>query len=221
MSARVFNPVVMSEMRRMLRGAGAVPESGVQSPTAVAAVGTLHRPDGAAIVRVRRALFGPVDHEDTRRFVDQELASQQARDAERWGFDFVRERERNSGPGTKRYIWEKVTPEDKVPESYALRGMKYLSKCAIHGEVVAATSAPATTSTKQTRISGKLPPVQYMSASYAGNMNWNLKGVGWGGTCKASRCLFSGVTKRRCSRTVLHFMNLMMKTSFFAQDDNR
>lgn len=151
MSARVFNPVNMSEMRRMLRGAGGVPESGVQSPTAV---GTLRRPDGAAIARVRRTLFGPVDHEDMRRFVDQELATQQARDAERWGFDFVNERERSVGPGTKRYVWEKVMPEDKVPEPYALRGMEYLSKCAIHGEVVAATSVPATASTKQTTMTG-------------------------------------------------------------------
>jgi hypothetical protein len=157
MSARVFNPAVMSE--RMVRGAGAVPESGVQAPIAVAAVGALHRPDGEAVARVRRALFGPVDHEDTRRFVDEQLALQQAQDAERWGFDFVLERERNSGSGTKRFVWEKVTPEEKIPEPYALRGMEYLSKCAIHGEVVAATSVPAT-STKQTRISGKLPSVQ-------------------------------------------------------------
>lgn len=154
MTARVFNPVIMSEMQRMLRGAGgsggvAFPESVGQSPAAVA---SLHRPDGPAVARVRRVLFGPVDHEDTRRFVDRELALQQERDSERWGFDFMLERERTSGPGTKRYVWQKVISNEKIPEPYALRGMQYLSKSAVSShddptpgttalEVMAATSS--------------------------------------------------------------------------------
>lgn len=171
MTARIFTPV-MSEMQRMLRGAGGsgsvvFPESVGQSPAAFA---SQHRPDGSAVARVRRVLFGPVDHDDTRRFVDRELALQKERDSERWGFDFVRERERTSGPGTTRYIWQRVTRDEKIPEPYALRGMKYLGKRAVSSdddpkpgttalEVEAATSARATTvtasNTKQTVISGK------------------------------------------------------------------
>jgi hypothetical protein len=169
MTARVFTPVIMSELQNMLRGAGgsggvAFPESVGQTPAAAA---SRRRPDGSEVVRVRRVLFGPVDHEDTRRFVDRELALQQERDSERWGFDFVLERERTSGPGTKRYVWQKVTPNEKIPEPYALRGMQYLSRCAVSSddptpattalEVMAATSSAATVSsnTKQTLISGK------------------------------------------------------------------
>ncbi|XP_023719362.1 uncharacterized protein LOC111870937 [Cryptotermes secundus] len=163
MSARVFNPVVMSEMKRMLcagsaSGAVAFPETVDQSPALVA---TRRRPDGAAVARVRRVLFEPVDHEDTRQFVENELALQQERDSERWGFDFLHEKERSSGPGSKRYVWEKVTPHEKIPEPYALRGMEYLGKCAIDGDdapaPAAATtvvaSAETTKTTKQTSIS--------------------------------------------------------------------
>jgi len=167
MTARTFTPV-MSEMQRMLRGAGGsggvvFPESVGQSPAAFA---SLHRPNGSAVARVRKVLFGPVDHDDTRRFVDRELALQQERDSERWGFDFVRERERTSGPGTTRYIWQRVTSDENIPEPYALRGMNYLGKHAVSSdddpkpattalEVVAATSAAAATETniKQTLIS--------------------------------------------------------------------
>jgi len=167
MTARIFTPV-MSEMQRMLRGAGGsggvvYPESVGQSPAAFA---SLHRPDGSAVARVRRVLFGPVDHEDTRRFVDTELALQKERDSDRWGFDFVLERERTSGPGTTRYIWQRVQSDEKIPEPYALRGMKYLGKRAVSSdddpkpattaqEVEAATSVASATNTKQTLISGK------------------------------------------------------------------
>jgi hypothetical protein len=162
----------MSEMQRMLRagggsGAVALPESVDQAPAVVA---TLHRPDGAAVARVRRILFEPVDHEDTRQFVEHELALQQERDSERWGFDFLHEKERSSGPGSKRYVWEKVTPQEKIPEPYALRGMEYLSKCAVDGDDAPAPAAATTVAsgettkkTKQTSISGTelIPLLQF------------------------------------------------------------
>jgi hypothetical protein len=160
----------MSEMLRAGGGSGAValPESVDQAPAVVA---ILQRPDGAAVARVRRVLFGPVDHEHTRQFVEHELDLQRERDSERWGFDFQHEKERHSGPGSKRYVWEKVTPQEEIPKPYALRGMEYLSKCAVHGDDAAATtvhgdeapapaaatnvaSAEATKKIKQTSISG-------------------------------------------------------------------
>jgi hypothetical protein len=153
----------MSEMRRMLRagggsGAVALPDSVGQAP---AIVPSLHRPDGAAVERVRRVLFEPVDREEARQFVKKELALQQERDTERWGFDFLHEKELSSGPGSKRYAWEKVTSKEQVPEPYALRGMEYISKCAVLGDDASPTPAAAVssaettnTNTKQTSISG-------------------------------------------------------------------
>jgi hypothetical protein len=100
-----------------------------------------------------------VDHEATRQFVDDELALQQERDSERWGFDFVLERARSSGQGSKRYVWE-VTPQEKIPELYAPRGMEYLGRCAVHSDdaptpaAATAVASAETTNTKQTSISG-------------------------------------------------------------------
>ncbi|XP_066998886.2 uncharacterized protein dap [Anabrus simplex] len=108
MSARVFNPMVMSEMRRMLRGG--VSENGQH----------VLGPDEADLARVRRNLFGNVDHEENGRFVESELAAQQKRDAELYEFDFVRG---VPYPNSRRYVWEKV---DEVPEPYALRRLPYL-----------------------------------------------------------------------------------------------
>lgn len=171
MSARVFNPVIMSEMRRMLRGAGGsgavtFSENGTQSSLQFATIERSYSQDAA---RVRRDLFGPVNHEEARNLLDQELAEQQARDSDRWGFDFARGTPRKSGPGTARYIWEKVTPRKKIPEPYALRRMEYLSRCAADDAPTPATTATeveeansavqqisSTTSNQQSRITGKL-----------------------------------------------------------------
>jgi hypothetical protein len=163
----------MSEMRRMLRATGgsgsvALPESVGQAPAVVAA---LHRPDGAAVQRVRRVLFEPVDHEDARQFVRQELALQQKRDAERWEFDFLNERELSSGPGPKRYVWEKVKCQEKVPEPYALRGMQYISKCAALGDVTPPTAA----STETTNTSTAPPTPAAATAASTETTNANTK----------------------------------------------
>ena len=42
--------------------------------------------------RVRRALFGPVDHAENLRFVQQELARGQKEAERRWNYDFVNDR---------------------------------------------------------------------------------------------------------------------------------
>lgn len=116
----MFNPMVMSEMRRMLRAGAA------ENGQSAAVLG----PDGAALARVKRNLFGAVDHEETKRFVESELAAQQRRDADMYEFDFVRG---VPCPNSKRYSWEKVR---QVPESYALRRMPYLRR---HTDVASAT----------------------------------------------------------------------------------
>ncbi|KZC04390.1 PREDICTED: cyclin-dependent kinase inhibitor 1 [Dufourea novaeangliae] len=105
MSARVLNPVMMTEMSRNLGGGRTAPSR-------------------AALARVRRDLFGPVDHAAARALAERELRAQSMLDAERWGFDFHLEIPR----ANSRYEWELVTPQDVVPEPYALRGMPYLRK---------------------------------------------------------------------------------------------
>lgn len=100
MSARVLNPTTLmsSEMTRRVG------------------------PNRAALARVRRDLFGPVDHAAARALAESELRAQSILDSERWGFDFRLEVPRDNS----RYEWRIVGPQELVPEPYALRGMKYI-----------------------------------------------------------------------------------------------
>ncbi|KAK0176529.1 hypothetical protein PV328_000654 [Microctonus aethiopoides] len=112
MSARVMNPALMTEMgRNLVSGNG---NSG----------GGRIAPSRAALARVRRDLFGPVDHAAARALAERELKAQSILDAERWGFDFHLEIPKNNS----RYDWEIIGPEEIIPEPYALRGMPYLRK---------------------------------------------------------------------------------------------
>ncbi|KAH0550635.1 cyclin-dependent kinase inhibitor 1 [Cotesia glomerata] len=112
MSARVMNPAMMTESRKLGGAIGGGGGGGRVVPTR------------AELAKVRRDLFGPVDHEAARAFVERELKAQSVLDAERWGFDFSLGLPRNSA----RYDWEVVSNEEVVPEPYALRGMPYLRK---------------------------------------------------------------------------------------------
>jgi len=58
--------------------------------------------------RVRRALFGPVDHAENLRFVQQELARGQKEAERRWNYDFVNDRPVNDPE--RRYVWECMDP---------------------------------------------------------------------------------------------------------------
>lgn len=104
-----MNPALMTEMSRNLGGGGVVGRVA---------------PSRAALARVRRDLFGPVDHTAAQALAERELKAQSVLDAERWGFDFHLEIPRTNS----RYDWEAVGPQEVVPEPYALRGMPYLRK---------------------------------------------------------------------------------------------
>lgn len=112
MSARVLNPVMMTEISRNLGGGSGGGGGGRAAPSR------------AALARVRRDLFGPVDHAAARALAERELRAQSRLDADRWGFEFKLGIPRPNS----RYEWEQVTEHDVVPESYALRGMDYLRK---------------------------------------------------------------------------------------------
>ncbi|XP_011868199.1 PREDICTED: uncharacterized protein LOC105562183 [Vollenhovia emeryi] len=110
MSARVLNPAMMTEISRNLDGGGGG--------------GGRAAPSRAALARVRRDLFGPVDHAAARALADRELQAQSRLDADRWGFNFKLGVPRSNS----RYEWKPLTEHDVVPEPYALRGMPYLRK---------------------------------------------------------------------------------------------
>lgn len=101
-----MNPAMMTEMSRNLGSGGRA------------------SPNRAALARVRRDLFGPVDHVAARALAERELKAQSKLDSDRWGFDFHLEIPR----GNSRYDWEAIGPQEVIPEPYALRGMPYLRK---------------------------------------------------------------------------------------------
>lgn len=150
MSARVFNPLVMSEMPRMFS-----PRIGNNNNSDSTTTGRLN---GETVARVRRCLFGTPNSEDVHDFVEKELAAMRKRDAERWNFDFVNERPLNNVNG--RYIWERIPPQKYIPE--ALR-LDYISQDVEHtgGEkateetlVVTAQQKITTRNTRQSHITG-------------------------------------------------------------------
>lgn len=92
MSARVYNPAILTEISRL------------RTPT----IGK--RPLVAATLsgeRVKRDLFGRVDPEDTKKLLDRELTDQHEKLSKKWGFDF------KAGlpiENHDQYQWERVPP---------------------------------------------------------------------------------------------------------------
>lgn len=92
MSARVCNPMVLSEISKL------------RTPAVVRRPATASNISAA---RVKRDLFGPVDKEDSKKFIERELAAQNEVLCKKWGFDF-----RTGQPITDndQYQWERVPP---------------------------------------------------------------------------------------------------------------
>ena len=67
---------------------------------------------------VRKALFGPVDHDEIKKDLDQQMAILKAADRSRWNFDFSGE-----SPLPGRFDWEKVdecSPVGSIPSAYSM-----------------------------------------------------------------------------------------------------
>jgi len=79
------------------------------------------RPNRPNPSRVKRALFGPTDHEENLRFVRQELKKHKNEANSRWNFDFDTGR-----PMKGRLDWEQV-PREQLHPVYNLSRMQYLS----------------------------------------------------------------------------------------------
>lgn len=95
---------------QLFRDRGQPPGNNQSTPTvdthgAVRSAGGRRSPlTEAETSRVRRALFGPVDHDENLRFVKQELERGQKEAAKRWNYDFVNDRPVNDPE--QRYVWE-------------------------------------------------------------------------------------------------------------------
>lgn len=76
-----------------------------------------HRPNPS---RVKRALFGPTDHEENRKFVRAELSRHQEEAVKRWNFDFER-----GCPLEGKLEWQAIPAAERHP-AYNLSRMPYL-----------------------------------------------------------------------------------------------
>lgn len=95
-SASVFNPHVLAELRQIRAPRMNADRLSNQKFTK----------DISAINSVRRNIFGSVDHDEIRNFVDKELELQRQKDSQFWGFDFKNE---IPLPGIKnRFVWEAI-----------------------------------------------------------------------------------------------------------------
>lgn len=74
---------------------------------------------------VRRSLFGEVDHDESMKFLQQELNSIHESQSKRWNFDFQDEKPINSSSAN--YEWLPVQPNDEIPKAYALSRLPFLS----------------------------------------------------------------------------------------------
>lgn len=93
MSARVFNPVVVSELKH------------VRTPGTKESHANFKTRDLIELSSIRRDLFGPVDHEECKVYLERELERQQNLQTNYWEFDFVNEVPK---PGRGRYVWKNI-----------------------------------------------------------------------------------------------------------------
>lgn len=70
-------------------------------------------------VRVCRSLFGPVDHDESKRFLQEELSRITQQDSKRWNFDFQKDK-----PLEGRFAWETV--DEEVHSAYECRRLPFI-----------------------------------------------------------------------------------------------
>ncbi|XP_025830619.1 uncharacterized protein LOC112904570 [Agrilus planipennis] len=144
------------------------------------------------VVKVRRALFEPIDHEETQKFLEQELSKQSVNESEKWEFDFVNERPLKT---KGRYEWTVVNsssapdlekPRKKIEEVYDTSTLypQTLSTPKVDGEfekkeensavesMIVDGTPPKDSNKKQSLITGKSLYVKmFKAATYLSNPN--------------------------------------------------
>lgn len=77
--------------------------------------------------RIKRNLFGPIDQEKSKLWVESQLENLLANACEKWDFDFRNEKPLNSEKS--QYNWERMesnsSMEPPSPKSVAMRGLRF------------------------------------------------------------------------------------------------
>lgn len=124
---------------------------GLQAATTLLDVRTLRlRGFTTSLDTVRRNLFGCVDKDENRRFLEREAAHQLEINNQLWGFDFSKEAPL---PGTHRYAWE-IVPASTVPK--ALRNATTMTVPKPATPAPDSKTASPEPSKTQKRITGKI-----------------------------------------------------------------
>ncbi|KAJ8678172.1 hypothetical protein QAD02_013959 [Eretmocerus hayati] len=175
MSAFILIPTMMSEMSQT-----ACP---IVMTTIAETTPKKIFPSQAALARVRRDLFGPVDHSAARALAESELNRQSLLDSEQWGFDFKLEVPRSNV--NSRYEWQLLSAQEMVPKPYALQSMPYLRQHSLITKVCCQSSwsnravNTTDTSNEQGRPLSSISslvisePIQFMDGEllYCGKLN--------------------------------------------------
>uniref|UniRef100_A0A1L8DLQ9 Putative cyclin-dependent kinase inhibitor n=1 Tax=Nyssomyia neivai TaxID=330878 RepID=A0A1L8DLQ9_9DIPT len=94
----------------------------VLTPSVIRPLSKLHSPVGrhvpkkSVLERIKKDLFGPVNQEDTKIFIQKELTKTQVEASKRWGFDFSRGQPLQE---TSQFVWKRVPPT-VMPEMFTL-----------------------------------------------------------------------------------------------------
>ncbi|KAL1459205.1 hypothetical protein WDU94_011212 [Cyamophila willieti] len=88
------------------------------SPNITTSLGDARRSD---VRRIKRNLFGPIDQEKTKAWLENELENLLANACDKWDFDFKNEKPLNCE--RSEYVWERIEPLS--PKSVAMRGLRF------------------------------------------------------------------------------------------------
>lgn len=83
--------------------------------------------DNGSLERIKKCLFGPIDHNECKLYVQQEMDSHREKASKKWNFDFKTGKPRPSEEGSV-YEWKVLKVNETVPEAYALSRLPYLSQ---------------------------------------------------------------------------------------------
>uniref|UniRef100_A0A1B0F0D8 Cyclin-dependent kinase inhibitor domain-containing protein n=1 Tax=Phlebotomus papatasi TaxID=29031 RepID=A0A1B0F0D8_PHLPP len=94
----------------------------VLTPSVIRPLSKLHSPVGrqmpkkCLLERIKKDLFGPVNQEDAKHFIQKELTKSQKEASKRWGFDFSRGEPLRDH---SQFVWKRVPPT-VMPEMFTL-----------------------------------------------------------------------------------------------------
>uniref|UniRef100_A0A8D9EBT9 Cyclin-dependent kinase inhibitor domain-containing protein n=1 Tax=Cacopsylla melanoneura TaxID=428564 RepID=A0A8D9EBT9_9HEMI len=88
------------------------------SPNLATSLGDARRSD---VRRIKRNLFGPIDQEKTKAWLENELGNLLTNACDKWDFDFKNEKPMNCE--RSQYVWERIEPLS--PKSVAMRGLRF------------------------------------------------------------------------------------------------